>query len=50
MTMALERGVIFGTTWYGEGSVIKIKPPLTITEDEIHQALLVLEECISKVT
>ncbi len=50
ITMALERGVIFGTTWYGEGSVIKIKPPLTITEDEIHQALLVLEECISKVT
>jgi len=48
--MALERGVIVGTTWYGEGNVIKIKPPLTITEDEIHQALSILEECISKVT
>jgi len=48
--MALERGVIFGTTWYGEGNVFKIKPPLVITEDEINKFLSVLEECICKVT
>jgi len=48
--MALEKGVIFGTTWYGEGNVIKVKPPMVTTEDEINKALSVLEECIDKIT
>jgi len=47
--MALKKGVIFATTWYGEGNVIKIKPPLVITEDEVNKALSVFEECICKV-
>lgn len=50
LKMALEKGVIFGTTWYGEGNVIKVKPPMVTTEDEINKALSVLEECIDKIT
>lgn len=46
---ALEKGVILGISKFaGMGNVIKIKPPLVITESEINKALDVLEECISE--
>jgi len=47
--LALEKGVILGISKFaGTGNVIKIKPPLVTTRDEINKALNVLEECISE--
>lgn len=43
----LKRGVIFGESRYlGLGNIVKIKPPLVITEGEIDRVLAVFEEII----
>ena len=48
--LALERGVMFGISKYGAlGNVIKIKPPLVISDEEVERVLSVFEECIAEV-
>lgn len=47
--MGLARGVIFGSAKYaGLSSVIKIKPPLVITEAQLEQVLDVFEEIVAR--
>ena len=49
--MGLEKGVMFGISRYGRlGNVIKIKPPLVITDEEIEKVLSVLEKCILQIS
>lgn len=44
----LERGVIFGSTKYaGLGNVIKFKPPLCITREEMDRALTVFDDVLT---
>ncbi|HET7902314.1 MAG TPA: aspartate aminotransferase family protein [Candidatus Nanopelagicales bacterium] len=44
----LERGVIFGSTKYaGLGNVIKFKPPLCITREEMDRALNVFDDVLT---
>jgi 4-aminobutyrate aminotransferase-like enzyme len=48
--LAQERGVIFGEARYGGlGNLIKIKPPLDITRDQLSEALDVLDEVLGDV-
>jgi len=48
--MGLQNGVMFGTSRYGRlGNVLKIKPPLVITTEEIEKVLSVLEKCLPEV-
>ena len=45
----LEQGVIFGSTKYaGLGNVIKFKPPLCITREEMDRALNVFDDVLSQ--
>jgi 4-aminobutyrate aminotransferase/(S)-3-amino-2-methylpropionate transaminase len=45
----LERGVIFGTSRYGgRGNVVKIKPSLTITRDQMDRVLSVFDEILGE--
>lgn len=45
--MAFEKGVIFGTSRFGDlGNVVKIKPPLNISHSEIDRALGIFEEVL----
>jgi 4-aminobutyrate aminotransferase-like enzyme len=47
---AMDHGVIFGTTKYaGLGNVLKIKPPFTITRDQMDQVLDVLDQVLTDV-
>ncbi len=47
---ALDLGVIFGTTRYaGLGNVLKIKPPFTITRDQIDRVLDVLDQVLTAI-
>jgi 4-aminobutyrate aminotransferase-like enzyme len=47
----LKRGVIFGESKYlGLGNIIKIKPPLVITEDQVYKTLEVFEEIVSELS
>lgn len=47
---AMKQGVLFGTSLYrGLGNVLKIKPPVVITEKQIDRALEVFEESLKKV-
>jgi 4-aminobutyrate aminotransferase-like enzyme len=49
--LAMERGVIFGSTRYrGLGNVVKIKPPATITREEADLALEVFEQVLQEVS
>lgn len=43
-TMARERGVLVGAGGLN-GNVLRIQPPLTISDDELDQLISVLEEC-----
>ncbi|MFN3309570.1 MAG: aminotransferase class III-fold pyridoxal phosphate-dependent enzyme, partial [Anaerolineales bacterium] len=44
----LKRGVIFGESRYlGLGNIIKIKPPLNITQSEAEQVMTVFEDILS---
>ena len=48
--LGLEKGIMFGISKYGGlGNVLKIKPPLVITDEEVERVLSVLEECLSAV-
>jgi 4-aminobutyrate aminotransferase-like enzyme len=45
----LKRGVIFGESKYlGLGNIVKIKPPLVITEDEVFKTLDVFEDVLKE--
>jgi 4-aminobutyrate aminotransferase-like enzyme len=47
----LKRGVIFGESKYlGLGNIVKIKPPLVITEDQVHKTLDVFEEIVRELS
>jgi len=47
---ALDLGVIFGTTRYaGLGNVLKIKPPFTITRDQLDRVLDVLDQVLTAI-
>jgi 4-aminobutyrate aminotransferase-like enzyme len=47
---ALELGVIFGTTRYaGLGNVLKIKPPFTVTRDQLDRVLDVLDQVLTEI-
>jgi 4-aminobutyrate aminotransferase-like enzyme len=46
----LDLGVIFGTTRYaGLGNVVKIKPPFTITRDQMDRVLDVFDQVLSTI-
>ncbi|MBE0479297.1 aminotransferase class III-fold pyridoxal phosphate-dependent enzyme, partial [Candidatus Aerophobetes bacterium] len=48
--LGLDRGIMFGISKYaGLGNVVKIKPPLVISDAEVEKVLSVFEECIEKV-
>jgi len=48
--LGLQRGVMFGISKYrGLGNVVKIKPPLVISDEEVESVLSVFEECIEEV-
>ena len=45
--LGLEKGIMFGISKYGGlGNVVKIKPPLVITDQEVERVLSVLEDCL----
>ena len=45
--LALDKGVLFGTNGArGFGNIVKLKPPLVITDAEADKALDILEESI----
>jgi 4-aminobutyrate aminotransferase-like enzyme len=47
---ALDLGVIFGTTKYaGLGNVLKVKPPFTITRDQMDHVLDVLDQVLTAI-
>jgi 4-aminobutyrate aminotransferase len=46
MYESLTRGLSFKLTM---GNIITLTPALTITKDEMDQALAIIEECISQV-
>ena len=49
-SLGMERGVVFGTSRYaGLGNVVKFKPPLTISRDEIDRALEVLDDVLTQI-
>ena len=46
----MKRGVIFGTSRYaGLGNVVKIKPPLTITRDDMDQVIDVFDQILTEI-
>jgi 4-aminobutyrate aminotransferase/(S)-3-amino-2-methylpropionate transaminase len=46
----MDYGVIFGTTRYaGLGNVVKFKPPLCVTREEMDQALNVFDKVLSEI-
>lgn len=46
----MDYGVIFGTTRYaGLGNVVKFKPPLCVTREEVDQALNVFDKVLSEI-
>jgi 4-aminobutyrate aminotransferase-like enzyme len=48
--LGLERGVLFGESRYaGLGNLIKIKPPLDITTEQLDRALDVLDEVLGSI-
>lgn len=43
----LKRGVIFGESKYlGLGNIVKVKPPLVVTEAQVEKVLQVFKECL----
>jgi 4-aminobutyrate aminotransferase/4-aminobutyrate aminotransferase/(S)-3-amino-2-methylpropionate transaminase len=47
----LERGVLFGNAKYaGMGNVVKIKPPLVITDAQAEKVMQVFEEIVQLLT
>ena len=53
LAKAKEKGVILGMAGMGlqfDNSVVKIKPPLAITEEEADTVLRVFDECLREVS
>ena len=51
MNEGLKRGIIFGELKYLKlGNVVKIKPPLVISELQVEQVLGVVEEIIQQLS
>jgi len=49
-SMALERGVMFGTSkYFGLGNVVKSNPQLTIKQDQVDRATDVLDSVLTRV-
>jgi len=47
----IKRGVIFGGSKYGGlGNVVKVKPPLVITEGEVEKVLKTVKEITEKIS
>ena len=47
--LALSKGALFGTNGArGNGNIIKLKPPLILTDAEADKALDILEESIAE--
>lgn len=47
----INRGVIFGESKYlGLGNIVKIKPPLVITEEQVEKTLNVFEDIVSELS
>jgi len=47
----IKNGVIFGVSLYGAlGHIVKIKPPMVISDDEVETVLRVFEKCIKSVS
>ena len=47
--LALSKGALFGTNAArGNGNIIKLKPPLVLTDEEADKALDILEESIAE--
>ncbi len=47
----IKRGVIFGESKYlGLGNIVKIKPPLVITEEQVYRTLEVFEDIVREVS
>jgi 4-aminobutyrate aminotransferase-like enzyme len=47
---AMDLGVIFGTTRYaGLGNVLKVKPPFTVTRDQLDRVLDVLDQVLTAI-
>jgi 4-aminobutyrate aminotransferase-like enzyme len=50
LSEGLKRGVIFGVSLYGSlGHIMKIKPPLVVTDEEVEKILDVFEKCLHSV-
>ncbi|MFN8622550.1 MAG: aminotransferase class III-fold pyridoxal phosphate-dependent enzyme [Chloroflexota bacterium] len=48
-TLGMERGVIFGTSRYaGLGNVVKVKPPLTVTREDMDTVIAVLDDVLTQ--
>jgi 4-aminobutyrate aminotransferase/4-aminobutyrate aminotransferase/(S)-3-amino-2-methylpropionate transaminase len=48
--LGLERGVMFGTSRYaGLGNVVKIKPPLTISRDDLDRVVEVFDQVLTEI-
>ena len=51
MKEGIRRGVIFGEAKYSKlGNVVKIKPPLVISEAQVERVLQVFEEIVTTMT
>ena len=49
--LGLERGVLFGAAKYaGMGNVVKIKPPLVITDSQAERVMEVFEEVVAELS
>ena len=48
--LGLERGVMFGTSRYaGLGNVVKIKPPFTISRDDMDRVVDVFDDVLTEI-
>ena len=51
VTEGIKRGVIFGESKYlGLGNIVKIKPPLVITEEQVYRTLEVFEDIVRELS
>jgi 4-aminobutyrate aminotransferase-like enzyme len=48
--LGLKHGVMFGTSRYaGLGNVVKIKPPLTVTREELDRVIDVFDQVLMEI-
>jgi 4-aminobutyrate aminotransferase-like enzyme len=49
-SLGMEAGVVFGTSRYaGLGNVVKLKPPLTVSREEMELAMDVLDRVLTEI-